>query len=617
MMTQTATSESKSAEARRNAPETKLARSIHPLGATPVYGNQALLGMRDLTLPEAHIPGSRLPRGPAHLHSAYGNQVLLRMRAPSARGQSCSVSQLSSPRLQTKLTINQPGDAFKQEADPVANQVIRMPDPVQAPVHPNRAGSALTLQRKCACGGSDAECAACKEEREGSLQRAATQPGAPGAVPAMVHELLRSGGQPLDLTTKEFFEQRLGHDFSRVRIYTDARAAESARAVNALAYTVEQNIAFAEGHYSPATMGGRRLLAHELAHTVQSGVGRGSPREISDPNEFSEKEAERVAGSIFSNSLETCEPLALATQGTQRLYRQSVPPPAGRYTGYQPFPAPPAPPPPCLISADCGKEIPGSSTDFAHKVYAAAPPTTTPSAPGAPPPTPTPAANVKAFGDKIDPTLLSGIDKVLVNPALTGVAGAISTNCAGAAPEATGPACIEVPDQLEKQAAKFNTTKDPMIDGWPRTDWETNTHSSLTHEVAHTKFAKAPPVKGGYTTNVQNVPNYSPGIFSYELGEMNSQISEYPIKYAAAMKSSNVPAQQEAAVRRWIDDHINHPQEGFRGMLKKLRCVSPCDVVDNGVRKVFAGQSTGWTKAMKDLFVSEVSDPKNGLDWPK
>src|SRR5262249_10010754 len=152
---------------------------------------------------------------------------------------------------------------------------------------------------------------------------------------------------------------------------------------------------------------------------------------------------------------EIAEPSTPATRQGQQLRRQTIPV-EGSPSGVGlagPYTPPPAPlPEPCLKSPDCSKEIPGSSTDYAHKVYAAAPPTTTPSAPGAPPPTPTAAVNIKAFGDKIDPTLLSGIDKILVNPALTDVANAISTNYSGGAPKATGPACIEVPDQLEKQA---------------------------------------------------------------------------------------------------------------------------------------------------------------------
>lgn len=74
---------------------------------------------------------------------------------------------------------------------------------------------------------------------------------------------------PLDGETREFFEPRFGADFGGVRIHTDARAASSARAVNALAYTVGPNLVFGEGHYAPGTIAGQRLLAHELTHVLQ------------------------------------------------------------------------------------------------------------------------------------------------------------------------------------------------------------------------------------------------------------------------------------------------------------------------------------------------------------
>jgi hypothetical protein len=88
-------------------------------------------------------------------------------------------------------------------------------------------------------------------------------------LPASVHQVLQSPGQPLDTATRAFMEPRFGYNFSQVRVHTDDLAAESARAVNAHAYTVGQNVVFAAGHYAPATAAGRRLMAHELAHVVQ------------------------------------------------------------------------------------------------------------------------------------------------------------------------------------------------------------------------------------------------------------------------------------------------------------------------------------------------------------
>ncbi|MBZ5522158.1 MAG: DUF4157 domain-containing protein [Acidobacteriia bacterium] len=90
-----------------------------------------------------------------------------------------------------------------------------------------------------------------------------------GVAPPVVHEVLNSPGRPLDGTMRSFMEPRFGHDFSGVRIHTDPRAAESARSVNALAYTVGRNIVFASGQYSPGSPAGQRLLAHELTHVVQ------------------------------------------------------------------------------------------------------------------------------------------------------------------------------------------------------------------------------------------------------------------------------------------------------------------------------------------------------------
>lgn len=89
------------------------------------------------------------------------------------------------------------------------------------------------------------------------------------AAPPIVREVVRSPGDPLDARTLSRFESRLGHRFSNVRIHADARGAQSARAVQALAYTVGNHIAFGDGLYAPGTAAGDELLAHELAHTVE------------------------------------------------------------------------------------------------------------------------------------------------------------------------------------------------------------------------------------------------------------------------------------------------------------------------------------------------------------
>src|SRR5205085_6395919 len=132
------------------------------------------------------------------------------------------------------------------------------------------ANGAGVLQRKCACGGLSpafAECEECKTNGA-SLQRRSGGKSAPSQAPPIVHEVLRSPGEPLDAATRAFMEPRFGHDFSQVRVHTDARAAEAAHAINAVAYTVGHNIVFGEGRYAPRVGEGQQLLAHELTHTT-------------------------------------------------------------------------------------------------------------------------------------------------------------------------------------------------------------------------------------------------------------------------------------------------------------------------------------------------------------
>ena len=135
--------------------------------------------------------------------------------------------------LQASLKINAPHDKYEQEADLVAEQVMQMPQP--------------RVQRKtCACGqplGADGMCAECKRKKLG-IQRLASQDAPQMAAPPIVHQVLQQTGRPLDSTTRNFMEARFGQNFGHVRVHTGTNAAESARAVNALAYTVGNHIVF-------------------------------------------------------------------------------------------------------------------------------------------------------------------------------------------------------------------------------------------------------------------------------------------------------------------------------------------------------------------------------------
>ena len=154
--------------------------------------------------------------------------------------------------MQAKLKVGAVNDPLEQEADRVADQVMRMPGPEIAP-----ASAPLQISRKCAACEADEEKLHRKE--------AATAQAVPGEAPASVHEVLRSPGQPLNAATRAYFEPRFGRDLGGVRVHNDDLAMRSARDVAARAYAVGQNIVFGD-KWSVAD---RSLLAHELVHTIQ------------------------------------------------------------------------------------------------------------------------------------------------------------------------------------------------------------------------------------------------------------------------------------------------------------------------------------------------------------
>jgi hypothetical protein len=146
--------------------------------------------------------------------------------------------------LQTKLRVNEPGDAYEQEADRAAEQVLAQR------AHPGVSSAPPRIQRYV-------------EQPTGQAD----------AAPASVERVLASPGRSLEPALRQDMEQRFGHDFSRVRVHSDSVSEQSTREVNAHAYTIGHNIAFGSGKFAPASNAGRKLLAHELAHVVQQTQG--------------------------------------------------------------------------------------------------------------------------------------------------------------------------------------------------------------------------------------------------------------------------------------------------------------------------------------------------------
>ena len=145
-------------------------------------------------------------------------------------------------QLQRKLAVGASNDPLEHEADRIANQVLA------APAHPVVAGAPLRIQR---FAGQSA----------GQMETA----------PASVDRVLAEPGRPLDPALQQDMGQRFGHDFSQVRVHTGGAAEQSARDVNALAFTVGHNVVFGAGRFAPYATEGNRLLVHELAHFLQQG----------------------------------------------------------------------------------------------------------------------------------------------------------------------------------------------------------------------------------------------------------------------------------------------------------------------------------------------------------
>lgn len=162
--------------------------------------------------------------------------------------------------FQPKLSISPPNDIHEQEADAMAEKIMRMP------VNENNFFKPANniVQRKCAH---------CEEEEKNQIQKKSANTSEISAAPFIVNDVIHSNGHPLDGSTKSFMESGFGYDFSNVEIHDDSLAHQSSSQINALAYTHGNHIVFGEGQYQPNTPKGKQLLAHELTHVVQQNSG--------------------------------------------------------------------------------------------------------------------------------------------------------------------------------------------------------------------------------------------------------------------------------------------------------------------------------------------------------
>lgn len=188
---------------------------------------------------KVHYNSSQPAQGLLQRKCACGNHTVV--------GEECAECAKKKSSLQRKLTIGASNDPLEQEADQVAEQVMASPLNSAINVTPPR------------------------------IQRFSGQASdAANTAPASVDHVLTGSGRPIEPTLRHDMEQRFGHDFSQVRVHTGGTAEQSARDVNAQAYTAGHNIVFGAGRFAPGSQEGRRLIAHELTHVVQQSRSDGN-----------------------------------------------------------------------------------------------------------------------------------------------------------------------------------------------------------------------------------------------------------------------------------------------------------------------------------------------------
>jgi hypothetical protein len=231
------------------------------------------------------------------LQQTMGNQVVERL--------------IRSGTIQTKLRVSNPSDAYEQEADRVAEQVMRMS------LQEEEVLSIPSINEEKV----NRKCKSCQDEEEMIHRKTIdnNEYQMSGDILQSI-ESMDGGGLPLGSSTRAFMEPRFGTDLSNVRIHTDTRAAESARALNALAYTIGNDIVFSTSQYEPETYNGMQLLAHELTHVLQQNSQSpynnqsNSSLKINKPNLETETTVKKHLQSTPTNATQ---------QQTEKIYRQN------------------------------------------------------------------------------------------------------------------------------------------------------------------------------------------------------------------------------------------------------------------------------------------------------
>lgn len=499
---------------------------------------------------------------------------------------------------------------------------------------PSIAAVGSLLQRQCDCGNHTmgSECDECSKKK-GMLQRNPSGGFESTEVPPIVHEVLRSPGRPLDDNTRSLLEPKLGralnhvpvtamatpapqrmsisqpgdfherqadriadavlsshhgsglereqapewrYDLSRIRIHTDQQAAESAQAVNALAYTVGNHVVFGSSSYSPHSAAGLHLLTHELAHTAQQ-----SPV------------LARKAGA-FCLGPEVCKDVTTPSSILTEAKKESQ----TRRTQREKLCNKPVPDPGCRADRHADR-----------------------------------AVHLEKLLRGYDPSFMATTEGIFIDRDLEKAFRAVTVFCNTFTPPLANTGhCLTVPIETEKEAEEFNTTSGPReIDGKERGLWRERTLELLIHEAQHTRFrTKISPISklvpGGVPVLVGK-PRKSCSKNEQEqqdvhsaMNELSSMVQEFRLRREFLKTTVGFsPAEKQGDMEAWRDDRVRPDGQSIKSSLRTARCFCGCGDANDLIRETIKFATSSWTveeMLALDLEMTHHRYSDLNLDWP-
>jgi hypothetical protein len=487
-------------------------------------------------------------------------------RAPAA------LSRPSHPVL-GGLVVSMPADPEEREADAVADRIARG-DTVQATKLGGGSGESggTVLARQCdSCAaakdgqqeqedeGTGTDSAAISRSPERGVSAPSSSAAAVAPEPAGIAATLAGtgggAGFPLPARVRSAMERPLGADLSAVRVHADGRAAELSRALHAQAFTHRNHIFFGAGRFAPGTTEGRRLIAHELAHVVQQGRGRGTGTLQRACISGAACVSPPGSASGFGTAVQSREAAARAARAARPLAAQR----AGGHTGR--------------------------------------------------------ARQLEIFLDSQAPGLRASVHGIFVDRDMDPDVAASVQSCSSMVPPIAGAAkpCVFVPAVLNQQAATFNASPGAAtIGGQPREDWRIGTVQTLGHEIQHVRFdttVSPRPAPAG-------VASCARADVDHELSELNAIISEFPVVFRAVPAGAAPGHPAALRLQSWFTHAITNPGESIRGILTVVRCKCSCADTDAFVKETVDFVTSSWTAPEKAAFHGELRKPVWALGWP-